>query len=68
MSTPARHADGAATAYRTWQCFFCGFVYDEAEGIPDEGLPPGMRWEDVPDDWACPQCGAMKADFVMVEI
>lgn len=49
-------------------CVICGFVYDEAEGLPDEGIPPGTRWEDVPLNWACPECGAGKEDFEMVEI
>jgi len=53
---------------RRWQCFFCGFIYDEALGWPDEGIEPGTRWEDVPDDWGCPQCGALKSDFEMVEM
>jgi rubredoxin len=50
------------------QCFFCGFVYDERLGLPDEGISTGTRWDDIPDDWACPECGAMKADFHMVEM
>ncbi len=54
--------------WKKWQCFFCGFLYDEALGLPDEGIAPGTRWEDVPEDWLCPECGAMKADFYMVEV
>jgi len=54
--------------WKKWQCFFCGFFYDEALGLPDEGIAPGTRWEDVPEDWLCPECGAMKADFYMVEV
>jgi rubredoxin len=46
----------------------CGFVYDEVLGLPDEGVAPGTRWEDVPDDWVCPNCAATKADFDMVLI
>jgi rubredoxin len=46
----------------------CGFVYDEAAGIPDEGIAPGTRWDDVPMNWTCPECGARKDDFEMVEI
>ena len=53
---------------RKWQCMTCGFIYDEAEGWPDDDLPPGTRWEDVPDDWICPVCGTPKSDFEMVEI
>lgn len=48
-------------------CVFCGFVYDEALGRPQEGIPPGTRWEDVPDAWECPDCGNSKADFIMEE-
>lgn len=54
--------------YRTFQCATCGFLYDEAEGIPDEGIAPGTRWEDIPADWICPACGESKAQFEMVEI
>jgi len=53
---------------RKWKCACCGYVYDEALGWPDEGIAPGTRWQDVPDDWACPDCGASKGDFDMVEI
>jgi len=53
---------------KKWQCIFCGFYYDEAAGLPTEGIAPGTRWEDIADDWACPDCGATKADFVMVEV
>ncbi|TAL56467.1 rubredoxin [Pandoraea sp.] len=52
---------------KTWQCSICGFTYDEALGLPDEGLAPGTRWEDVPASWSCPECGATKSDFDMVE-
>jgi len=53
---------------RQWQCFFCGFVYDEAQGLPDEGIAPGTRWEDIPEDWVCPSCGAAKSDFGMMVV
>jgi rubredoxin len=49
-------------------CQFCGFVYDEAQGMPDEGVAPGTRWEDVPEDWECPDCGNPKSAFVMDEL
>jgi rubredoxin len=55
-------------SYRTWMCLICGFVYDEEKGIPDEGIAPGTRWEDIPINWTCPECGARKEDFEMVEI
>lgn len=44
-------------------CTVCGFTYDEAVGMPDAGIAPGTRWEDLPDDWRCPLCGAPKALF-----
>ncbi len=53
---------------KKWQCVTCGFVYDEAAGLPDEGIAPGTRWEGVPADWACPDCGTGKGDFEMVEL
>lgn len=49
--------------FRQFICRACGLVYDEALGDPDSGLPPGTRFEDIPDDWACPLCGVTKADF-----
>ena len=58
----------ANTGFKTWRCALCAFVYDEAKGMPDEGVPPGTRWEDVPETWNCPDCAASKADFDMVEI
>lgn len=53
---------------KKWQCVVCGFIYDEAEGWPDEGIAPGTRWEDVPADWQCPDCGVGKEDFEMIEM
>jgi rubredoxin len=44
-------------------CSICGFVYEESTGFPDGGIAAGTKWEDVPDDWACPLCGADKTDF-----
>jgi rubredoxin len=54
--------------YKTWMCLICGFIYDEAAGLPEEGIAPGTRWDDVPINWTCPECGARKEDFEMVEI
>jgi len=53
---------------KKWQCFFCSFIYDEALGLPDDGIPAGTAWQDVPEDWLCPECGAAKEDFAMVEM
>jgi rubredoxin len=53
---------------RKWQCVVCGFIYDEALGLADEGIAPGTVWEDIPADWVCPDCGVGKQDFEMIEI
>lgn len=44
-------------------CTLCQYVYDPAKGDPDSGVEPGTAWEDLPDDWFCPLCGASKDDF-----
>jgi rubredoxin len=44
-------------------CSVCGYVYDPAEGDPDNGIEPGTKFEDLPDDWTCPVCGAEKDQF-----
>jgi rubredoxin len=44
-------------------CTVCGYIYDEAAGDPDNGIAPGTKFEDVPDDWVCPLCGVPKSDF-----
>jgi rubredoxin len=66
---PARRAGGqTATDYKLFICAQCGFEYDEAKGWPEDGIAPGTRWDDIPDDWSCPDCGAAKLDFEMVEV
>lgn len=50
---------------KKWKCIVCGFIYDEAAGLQEEGIAPGTRWEDIPEDWLCPECGAGKQDFEM---
>ena len=44
-------------------CVICGFIYNPAIGIPDEGIPAGTAFADIPDDWCCPDCGVSKSDF-----
>lgn len=44
-------------------CSVCGFIYDEAKGIPEAGIAPGTTWEELPEDWVCPLCGVAKSDF-----
>lgn len=58
----------AASDYKVYQCRTCGFIYDEAEGSPQDGIPPGTRWADLPADWVCPLCGTPKAEFDMIEL
>jgi rubredoxin len=53
---------------KTYMCVICGWVYDEAKGWPEDGIEPGTCWEDVPENWQCPECGAGKEDFEMTEI
>lgn len=52
---------------RAWMCLSCGYVYDEHQGSPETGYPPGTRWEDLPLSWHCPECGAGKEDFAPAE-
>jgi len=50
-----------------WQCVVCDFTYDEHKGLPEDGIAPGTRFEDIPEDWSCPDCGVTKQDFVLVD-
>lgn len=51
------------TEFKKYICVVCGFIYDEAEGWPEDGIEPGTRWDDVPETWMCPDCGVTKDDF-----
>lgn len=53
---------------KIYMCVVCGWIYDEAADLPDEGIAPGTLWADVPDDWRCPECNVGKADFVLCEV
>lgn len=46
-----------------YKCSICGYIYNEAEGAPEDGIAPGTRWEDLPGEWVCPVCGASKEEF-----
>lgn len=61
-------APEAILEYKTYMCVICGFIYEEEKGLPDDGIPPGTRWEDLSETWTCPDCGASKDDFEMIEI
>jgi len=50
-----------------FKCSICGYIYDEAIGIPDKGITPGTKWDDIPDDFACPICTAPKSVFRPLE-
>jgi len=51
---------------KQWMCAPCGFIYDEAAGLPEDGIPAGTRFEDIPDSWVCPDCGLSKMHFVLI--
>lgn len=67
---PRKRSEGRdqPAAVKKWQCIVCGWIYDEAEGYEDDGIAPGTAWEDVPEDFVCPECGVGKEDFEMIEI
>jgi rubredoxin len=56
-------SDGEEKGMDRYVCTVCGYVYDPQVGDPDSGIKPGTKFEDLPDDWECPVCGASKADF-----
>src|SRR3546814_671304 len=61
-----RRAGRGGMMARQWMCGPCGFIYDESAGLPNDGIAPGTAFEDIPDDWACPDCGLSKADFFLI--
>ena len=63
MSSDTIATGAGGVALRRWMCESCGMIYDPAEGDPDGGIVPGTAFEDIPDDWFCPVCGARKRDF-----
>lgn len=56
-----------AIASRRFRCRYCSHVYDEALGDPDSGVAPGTRFENIPGDWMCPECGAGKGDYDLID-
>lgn len=50
-----------------YKCMMCGYVYDEAKGDPDNGIPAGTKWEDLPSNYACPVCASPKGQFKKIE-
>ncbi|HPD06857.1 MAG TPA: rubredoxin [Candidatus Bipolaricaulis sp.] len=49
-----------------WECTVCGWIYDPAKGDPSQGISAGTAFEDLPEDWLCPECGAPKDMFELV--
>lgn len=47
-------------------CIVCGYIYDENIGIPGENIPPNTTWNDIPNDWLCPECGVSKEQFELL--
>jgi len=54
---------GEKAAQRQYRCQVCGWVYNPALGDPDSGIPPGIPFDELPEDWVCPLCGARKDQF-----
>ena len=50
-----------------WECLVCGYVYDPAKGDPENGIKPGTKFENLPEDWVCPNCGAPKDQFEKIK-
>jgi rubredoxin len=55
--------NGKEEEMEKWQCSVCGYIYDPEQGDPDSGVNPGTSFEDLPEDWVCPVCGASKDQF-----
>jgi rubredoxin len=53
--------------YKSWVCLICGWIYNEEDGVPEEGIAAGTRFADIPDTWRCPLCDVGKSDFAAVE-
>ena len=51
----------------SYECIACGYIYDPAEGDPIAGIPAGTAFEDLPDDWLCPDCGLVKEEFEKID-
>jgi len=52
---------------KRYECSVCGYIYNPADGDPDSGIAPGTSFEDLPDNWACPVCGATKDQFTPLD-
>lgn len=50
-----------------WKCTLCGWIYDPQHGLPEKNIKPGTSFEDIPEDFRCPECGAMKKWFEVLK-
>ena len=64
---PKTRIEQGAKDMKKYKCLVCGYIYDPAVGDPDNGVAAGTAFEDLPDDWVCPECGAGKDEFEPVE-
>ncbi len=64
LGAPSIHG---TSGMKKWRCLVCDYIYDEAKGWPEEGIAAGTLWADVPAGWSCPDCGASKADFELID-
>jgi rubredoxin len=52
---------------KKYRCTLCGYIYDPQKGDPDNNVEPGTAFDDLPDEWTCPECGADKEDFEQID-
>ncbi|MCL2140517.1 MAG: rubredoxin [Dehalococcoidia bacterium] len=52
---------------KRYKCTICGYAYDESVGIPEKGIAPGTKWQDIPEDFVCPLCNASKSAFKLID-
>ncbi len=52
---------------KKYRCTICSYIYDPEDGDPDNGIPAGIPFEELPDDWLCPVCGSDKSVFEVLE-
>jgi rubredoxin len=64
---PINHPTEGVEPMQKWRCVPCDYVYDPEKGDPENGIAPGTAFEDLPEDWVCPDCGAGKDLFEKVE-
>jgi len=67
LRPPGTLAAMSTQTLQRWICESCGYIYDPEDGDPDGGIPQGTAFEDIPDTWFCPVCGARKRDFTLYE-